>query len=654
MSDDKSKKIINIQIKSKEIEKSNLSLKDFEYDQEKPIGKGGFCRVYKAMFKETKKVYALKVIDKSILKNEEEIKNIMNEITIMNEIDSPNLLKLITNFEDENNIYIILPLCQNGQLYDILHKSKRKVKNIYIKKYLYQSIQAINDLHKKNIIHRDIKPENILIDNEDNALLSDYGIATHCKEGEKRNTYCGTDEYLAPEVIRGQKYDEKIDIWAIGILIYECASPLGKTPFNKLDFLQRTDDNKEYIIKSDKDLKITYDKDFDPLAKNLIEKIIKINPVDRLSIDEILHHIYFNNINLEIKNELFEDKTKDNKNEKILDELKLLKDNISKETYEKMVNSMKEENDKIKKELEQKKQEIIKLKDEKESILNKNEILTQTLNEYKINLEEKNKIVERLTEKRINQLGEGETSLPLNINQNNNSVNINSFNNLLISSSEKIDFQFNDIQEINKWKYYEINDVENFIISTNKKEKDEKNNNKNEEFDINQFTLNLKSAKKQFGDTIVKIDDNLNDMKHYLKKNDTEFKNKFLSKIREFNNVIYELKDKIINSIETTMEKINKEMNEGKNRHEKLLKDKISEDEKIIKNHELECKPKIEQLLIEVEKWKVKANSIEEDIKIKSNMIKQLEENIKRINEELGKKNKIIQNYESTFHSRKK
>ena len=653
MSDDKNKKIINLQIKSKEIDKSNLSLKDFEYDQEKPIGKGGFCRVYKAMFKETKKVYALKVIDKSILKNEEEIKNIINEITIMNELDSPNLLKLITNFEDENNIYIILPLCQNGQLYDILHKSKRKVKSIYIKKYLYQSIQAINDLHKKNIIHRDIKPENILIDNEDNALLSDYGIATHCKEGEKRNTYCGTDEYLAPEVIRGQKYDEKIDIWAIGILIYECVSPLGKTPFNKLDFLQRTDDNKEYIIKSDKDLKITYDKDFDPLAKNLIEKIIKINPMDRLSIDEILHHIYFNNINLEIKNELFEDKTKDNNNEKILNELKLLKDNISKETYEKMVNSMKEENDKIKKELEQKKQEIIQLKDEKESILNKNEILTQTLNEYKINLEEKNKIAERLTENRINQLGEGETSLPLNINQNNNNVNITSFNNLLISSTEKIAFQFNDIQEINKWKYYEINDVENFIISTNKKEKDEKNNNKNEEFDINQFALNLKSAKKQFGDTIVKIDDNLNDMKHYLKKNDTEFKDKFLSKIREFNNVIYELKDKIINSIEATMEKINKEMDEGKNKHEKLLKDKISEDEKIIKNHELECKPKIEQLLIEVEKWKVKANSIEEDIKIKSSMIKQLEENIKRINEELGKRNKIIQNYESTFHRKK-
>ena len=299
------KKIINFQVKSKEIAKQNISLKDFEYDPEKPIGKGGFCTVYKAKYKDNKKIYALKVIDKSILKNDEEIKNIINEVKIMNELDSPNLLKLVTNFEDENNIYIILPLCENGQLYDLIHKSKKKVKNIYIKKYLYQTIKAINELHKKKIIHRDIKPENILIDNQDNALLSDYGIATHCKEGEKRKTYCGTDEYLAPEVIRGEPYDAKIDIWAIGILIYECASPSGKTPFNKIDFLQRTENNKEFIIKNDKDLKIKYDKDFDPLAKTLIEKILKINPNDRLPIDHILSHLYFDNINLEIKNEIF-------------------------------------------------------------------------------------------------------------------------------------------------------------------------------------------------------------------------------------------------------------------------------------------------------------------------------------------------------------
>ena len=653
MAEDKNQNIVKFQVKSKEISKKNLSLSDFEYDIEKPIGKGGFCTVYKTTFKETKKVYALKVIDKSILNNEEQIKNIINEIKIMNELDSPNLLRLVTNFEDENRIYIILPLCPNGQLYDIIHKPIRKVKEIFIKKYLYQSIQAINYLHKKKIIHRDIKPENILIDNDDNALLSDYGIATHCKEGETRNTYCGTDEYLAPEVIRGQPYDEKIDIWAIGILIYECLSPKGNTPFNKLDFLERSKDNKEYLIKTDQQLKIKYDNDFNPLAKHLIEKILKINPKERLPIDDILNHIYFNDINLEIKNDIFTyDKGKDNKKEKILNELKLIKDNVSKDTYEQMINSMKSENEKIRKDLENKDAELNKIKSEKETILNKIEILNQTLNEYKINLEEKNKIAERLTNKRINQLGEGETTLPIIINQTDNIAKNHKFENLLISSTEKLNFLSNSKKDKNPSKYYEINDINNFVISPKMKETQGNKNDKtqNKEVDINQFALDLKSAKKSFGDTIVQIDDNLNDMKQYLKKNDNEFKNKFLTKIKEFNNVIYELKDKITSSIESTIGKVSKELEEGKNKTEKMLKDKITENEQKIKQHELECKPKIEELNLEVEKWKAKAESISSQISIKDNMIKNLQEEIKRKNEQNMQQSKIIKNYESTYH----
>ena len=651
MSEDEFQKIIKLQVKSDEINKSNLSLTDFEYDIEKPIGKGGFCTVYKAIYKETKKIYALKVIDKSILNNEEQIKNIVNEINIMNELDSPNLLKLVTNFEDENHIYIILPLCPNGQLYDIIHKPKQKVKNIIIKKYLYQSIEAINSLHKKKIIHRDIKPENILIDNNDNALLSDYGISTHCKEGETRNTYCGTDEYLAPEVIRGEPYNEKIDIWAIGILIYECVSPKGKTPFNKIDFMERTKDNKDYLITKDKQLKIKYDKDFDPLAKNLIEKILKINPKERLSIDNILKHPFFNDVNLEIKNEIFNyGKEEDNNRQKIINELKIIKENISKETYENIINSIKLENEKIKKKLEEKNMELKRIIGEKQELSNKNEILNQTLNEYKINLEEKSKIAERLTSKRINQLGEGETSLPININRVNDSIKNNKFQNLLISSTEKINYISKVKKDKNESKYYEINDINNFTLSHKKEESKDSNKDSNKEVDINQFALDLKSAKKSFSDTIIKIDDNLNDMKQYLKKNDNDFKNKFLSKIKEFNTVIYDLKDKIIASIESTIQKVNKETEEAKNKTEKLLKDKISENEQTIKVHELECKPQIEDSKLEVKKWKEKADSIMNQMNIKDGMIKNLEEIIKRKNEENAKKSDIIKNYESRYH----
>ena len=480
--------------------------------------------------------------------------------------------------------------------------------------------------------------------------MSDFGIATHCKEGEKRNTYCGTDEYLAPEVIRGEPYDEKIDIWAIGILIYECISPLGKTPFNKIDFLKRTDDNKEYIIKNEKDLKINYDKNFDPLAKNLIEKILKINPKERLSINNILNHIFFNNINVNLRNDVFDNENEDIKNEKIINELKKIKETISKETYDKMLNSMIEENKKIKNELEEKKKQIIKLNEEKGTLLNRNQILNQTLNEYKINLNEKSKVAERLTEKRINQLSEGETTLSINLNNNINIKN-NTFNSLLISSSENIIIKSDKVQNKNISKFYEIKDIDNFILSNTENSNEKSSSNKNnQDIDLNKFANDLKSARKMFGDTIVKIDDNLNDMKHYLKKTDNEFKDKFLNKIKDFNNIIYELKDKITNSIESTMERVNKETEELKGKNEKLLKEKINENEKIIKDHELVCKPKIDELSLEVEKWKVKSESINSQIVIKDNTINNLQETIKRKNEDIAKQNKLIKNYESTYH----
>ena len=302
---EESKYLIQISLeKNPEIQKYPISIDDFQFNYNKDIiGKGGFCTVYKVLYKYTNKYYALKIIDKNSVNSEEQIKNLSNELKIMTQLNHPNLLKLISYFEDNENIYIILPLLSNGQLYDIIHKNKKETKEEIIKKYLYQTIEAIEYLHNNNIIHRDIKPENILIDDNDNAILSDFGIATFIKEGEKRETYCGTDEYLAPEIIRGEGYNEKVDIWAFGILIFECLS--GKTPFSKIDFIKKNDKNENFV-------KIKFDCFFDVYSQNLITKILRINPNERLSIQEIKNHIFFKNKDLNNKNDVlfYEDEKK--------------------------------------------------------------------------------------------------------------------------------------------------------------------------------------------------------------------------------------------------------------------------------------------------------------------------------------------------------
>ena len=121
---------------------------------------------------------------------------------------------------------------------------------------------------------------------------------------------------------------------------------------------------------------------------------LTISRVVTLSIDNILKHPFFNDVNLEIKNEIFNyGKEEDNNRQKIINELKIIKENISKETYENIINSIKLENEKIKKKLEEKNMELKRIIGEKQELSNKNEILNQTLNEYKINLEEKSKII---------------------------------------------------------------------------------------------------------------------------------------------------------------------------------------------------------------------------------------------------------------------
>lgn len=133
----------------------------------------------------------------------------------------PHVLKLYNSFEDAKNLYIVLEYCEQGNLFTYI-KNKPSISEKESFVYFFQTALALEYLHRQKVIHRDIKPENILLDGDKNIRLSDFGwSAMRSKEKEMRSTYCGTIDYMAPEMVKNSKYDHKVDIWSLGVLLYE-------------------------------------------------------------------------------------------------------------------------------------------------------------------------------------------------------------------------------------------------------------------------------------------------------------------------------------------------------------------------------------------------------------------------------------------------
>jgi serine/threonine protein kinase len=256
---------------------------DFFREGERPIGKGGFGEVWKVIHKATNKTYVIKVIDKVNIQKQNMVDQMNREIEIMYLVDHPHVIKLINHFEDDDKFYLILPYAAKGQLYTLLKKQQRFDQRTAAQ-FMRETIEAVRYLHSFNppIIHRDLKPENLLLDDNMRIKLADFGWSNF-KNEDIRITYCGTPEYLAPEMVRKQGHDTGVDIWSIGVLLFELIA--GYAPF--------TGANQEELFSNIKKLKINWPNDFPPLAKNLISKILKVNPKERISLDEIINHAWF-------------------------------------------------------------------------------------------------------------------------------------------------------------------------------------------------------------------------------------------------------------------------------------------------------------------------------------------------------------------------
>ena len=279
---------------------------DFINENKKPIGKGAFGEVWKVTHENSKKVYCVKILSKRDIFEQKLINQINKEISIMYNINHPYSVKLVNHFEDNEKLYLIMELAPNGNLYNLIQNNiKEKVKNMaLIKKLIVQSIEIIKYLHSKNIVYRDIKPENLLLDNDYNIKLCDYGWATYFTPGKFLTVYCGTPEYVSPEVIKKYPYNEKVDIWGLGVLIFELV--FGYAPFSSTFNEERFNNIKAGKINWPKDLG-----DENKDLKDLIEKILRVDPKERISLDEIENHPWLREtyLNMKVKkktNETFE------------------------------------------------------------------------------------------------------------------------------------------------------------------------------------------------------------------------------------------------------------------------------------------------------------------------------------------------------------
>ena len=268
------------------------------------IGRGAFGKVNLGLHVLTGRIVAIKSFNKNKLKNKESINKIYHEIDLMKNLRHNSIVKILETLETENYILIIMENISGGDLLSFVKKRTKlneKTSRIIFK----QLINSLKFIHSKGIIHRDIKLDNILIDLNNSIKLCDFGVGKNYKKNEKLKDQCGTPAYIAPEILNNEEgyFGPPVDIWSSGVVLYAMLS--GNVPFkaNNIKDLHQLIINGQY----------NNIKDISNDARNLIKKILEVDPSKRINIEGILNHPWMisnddygdNNINSGNKNSLF-------------------------------------------------------------------------------------------------------------------------------------------------------------------------------------------------------------------------------------------------------------------------------------------------------------------------------------------------------------
>lgn len=261
---------------SENITSKNWTLNDFEIGR--PLGTGKFGRVYLAREKRTHFIVALKVLYKKQLQKHSVEHQIRREIEIQSHLRHPNILRLYGFFYDSTRIFLVMEFAPNGEIFKILREEECFDEETSAR-YFMKVCNAIIYCHSKQVIHRDIKPENLLIGANNEIKLADFGWSVHAPS-VRRTTLCGTLDYIPPEMIEGHEHDESVDVWSLGVLLYEFL--VGSPPFE-------CNEQKETCRKI-KDVDLCFPDTVSPLARDLIQRLLQKDPTNRMPLTEVRLH----------------------------------------------------------------------------------------------------------------------------------------------------------------------------------------------------------------------------------------------------------------------------------------------------------------------------------------------------------------------------
>lgn len=253
------------------------------------LGHGKFSTVYRVIYKSTGEEFAVKVVDKTKLGSQER-ELLRSEIAILRLLRHQHVIYLKDVSDTRDSLYIVMELVRGGELYDLITQVRR-LSEAHTHKIISQLLEIVAYLHKCGIIHRDIKPENILLTDktEDATIkLTDFGLSTLCGPTELLTQPCGTLAYVAPEVLTLQGYNQKADVWSIGVIMYLLLR--GRLPFS-VKQPETMDLEHHYTLRFEG----AYWENVSTSAKNLISRMLQVDPDKRISVFEALDHIWIKN-----------------------------------------------------------------------------------------------------------------------------------------------------------------------------------------------------------------------------------------------------------------------------------------------------------------------------------------------------------------------